>query len=365
MSTTPLIINAYFLAHPFSGQGVYTVQILSILLSEYKGPITLLAPDTKSAEEARAWQKRFPQLRIKTFGLQFLPLRWRLLLAEYLWIPFILMLSSSYTYFSPYAHPALFLPKKGKHLMTLHDAIFFTQEAYQMKWSRKLYNGLLSHTVKNPDLQLLSVSETSAKEIQEVLQPAHRPLVVHNGIDHLRAEKLLTRPELEKRFGITKNYIFYHGGYDKRKNVGYALEIYAALKKEYPDLQMILGGKALHNSSLYEQVGSTPGVLQTGFISNAELRSLYHYASLFVSPSTEEGFNIPIGEALMEDTPVLTSNIPVHRELWEGHVTFMPLDNINSALQAAKIAIEQGRKPFSSHMFSWKNCCKKILEYFG
>lgn len=365
MKKASLIINAYFLAHPFSGQGVYTVQLLPHLLQDYDGPVILLALDNKSYSAAKKWQRDFPKIRIQYFSLPGIPLRLQLLLAELFWIPYILRKSHDYIYFSPYPHPVLFLPNDKKHFMTLHDAIFFTTKEYSSKWSRKVYNALLRHTVRNKGIQLLTVSKTSSEEIIRLLRPAHTPLVAYNGIDHLHKEELLSKDTLQSRFHIPGAYLFYHGGYDKRKNVAYAVEIYKSLRIDNPALSLVLGGKALYDSNLYLQLEHTAGIIQTGFISNSELRSLYYHAAAFISPSMQEGFNIPIGEALMEDTPVLASDIPVHRELWNEYATLIPLHSLHNAVTIAKETLRQERKPFSSHMYTWRNCSKKILEYFG
>jgi glycosyltransferase involved in cell wall biosynthesis len=48
---------------------------------------------------------------------------------------------------------------------------------------------------------------------------------------------------------------------------------------------------------------------------DAALRAHYRRAAWLVSPSLLEGFNLPIVEALACGTPVLASDLPVHREL--------------------------------------------------
>lgn len=50
---------------------------------------------------------------------------------------------------------------------------------------------------------------------------------------------------------------------------------------------------------------------------DGELRSIYRGAAWLLSPSLLEGFNMPIAEALACGTPVVATDIPVHRELIE------------------------------------------------
>jgi len=46
----------------------------------------------------------------------------------------------------------------------------------------------------------------------------------------------------------------------------------------------------------------------TDYLSRAEIRSLYKKALIYVFPSVEEGFGIPILESFAMKTPVVTSN---------------------------------------------------------
>ena len=46
-----------------------------------------------------------------------------------------------------------------------------------------------------------------------------------------------------------------------------------------------------------------------GFIDDAQLARLYQAASVFLFPSFEEGFGIPVLEAMADGVPVVTSNV--------------------------------------------------------
>ena len=61
-------------------------------------------------------------------------------------------------------------------------------------------------------------------------------------------------------------------------------------------------------------------------------------AEFLLSPSLDEGLNLPIAEALTQGGRVLCSDIPVHREFYDGHAHFfdpLRLDGIVSALNEA------------------------------
>ena len=56
----------------------------------------------------------------------------------------------------------------------------------------------------------------------------------------------------------------------------------------------------------------------TDYLSNAEISSLYKKALIYVFPSIEEGFGIPILEAFAMKIPVVTSNAAAMVEVAEG-----------------------------------------------
>ena len=64
-----------------------------------------------------------------------------------------------------------------------------------------------------------------------------------------------------------------------------------------------------------------------GFVGDADLVDLYRAAAAFVSASRDEGFNMPVLEAMASAVPTLCSDIPVHRELFEGAAAFFPADD--------------------------------------
>lgn len=61
-------------------------------------------------------------------------------------------------------------------------------------------------------------------------------------------------------------------------------------------------------------------------ISEAELQWCYRNCEALVVPSSTEGFGLPVIEALLVGCRVVSSDIPVLREIADGHCSFVPLD---------------------------------------
>jgi len=362
MKALPVVINGLMLNHPYSGQGVYLREILRHLpeVTDISGvEVVLFEP---KSDDVR-WLKKLGYKIIKAKKISWLPHRLALLHFEY-YVMYLLSAGRDVALFSPYPQLLRIGLPNHAYVMTLHDTFQYTRKEYKKKWSRKLYNWLVKRGYYHERTHLLTVSDTAKKDIEATLKPKNPVTTILNGVDHLQEEPLLTKEELHKKFGITKPYIFYHGGYDKRKNVPYLMDVLKGLRNT-KDYQVVLGGKALFNSPLYDQVPTSEDIISTGFVTASELRSLYHYASCFVHASSAEGFNISVGEALMEGCPVALSDIPVHRELWnlEG-VTFFPLGNVTSATAKMKEALEQ-KVPATTRkqLPTWKDAAKKIVAF--
>jgi glycosyltransferase involved in cell wall biosynthesis len=82
-----------------------------------------------------------------------------------------------------------------------------------------------------------------------------------------------------------------------------------------------------------------------GGVSDGSLRWLYQQARLFVFPSLDEGFGLPVVEAAVCGAPMVLSDIPAFRELAPGAAFFDPYD---TAAIAAAIRDELAGPPSPS-----------------
>lgn len=64
--------------------------------------------------------------------------------------------------------------------------------------------------------------------------------------------------------------------------------------------------------------------------SDPDLAWLYRHAEAVLVPSLAEGFSLPLIEALVCDTPVVASDLEVHREVGQGFATFLSPLNANA-----------------------------------
>jgi glycosyltransferase involved in cell wall biosynthesis len=106
------------------------------------------------------------------------------------------------------------------------------------------------------------------------------------------------------------------------------------------DLKLLVIGIEGPETDRIRRLVSTLGLSgSTSFregVSESELKWCYAQCEAVVCPSLTEGFGLPIAEALLAGCRVVCSDIPVFREVGDGHCRFVALDgNVEEALAAA------------------------------
>ena len=69
-------------------------------------------------------------------------------------------------------------------------------------------------------------------------------------------------------------------------------------------------------------------------LSDLEVRCAYKLCSLFVFPSSYEGFGIPILEAMAAGAPMVLSELPVFREITQDQCVYFPYNDPNLMARA-------------------------------
>jgi glycosyltransferase involved in cell wall biosynthesis len=98
-------------------------------------------------------------------------------------------------------------------------------------------------------------------------------------------------------------------------------------------------------------------------LSDAALLDLYASADLFLMASEGEGFGLPIVEAARHGLPLLLRDLPVFREIADGHAMWFADDRaLAEALVSAFIALRDGTAPHASAMpmLSWQQSAEAL-----
>ncbi len=157
---------------------------------------------------------------------------------------------------------------------------------------------------------VIAISQSAKDDAVRLLGIAPETIhVVHHGVDHERF-----RPSVGKGAYAGRTPYFVHiGGRNENKNQGRLFEAFARIAPEHPEVQLYFAGPWsqadrdwLERARVRLGLGSR--VRHLGYVPDDDLPSLYGNAVAFVFPSLEEGFGLPVLEAMACGAPVITSN---------------------------------------------------------
>ncbi len=178
-------------------------------------------------------------------------------------------------------------------------------------------------------------------------------------------------------YGIARPFLFYVGGFDARKNVERAMRAFALLPVELRDqYQFVLAGELAQTQknslqAIAVQAGLDKDVcVFTGRLDDDVLIKLYNSCTAFIFPSLQEGFGLPVLEAMACGAPTIaahTSSIPEVVGLEEA--LFDPESEADIArLIGNTLADEAFRARLREHglaraqKFSWDETARRALD---
>src|SRR5262245_10792387 len=226
-------------------------------------------------------------------------------------------------------HPLIVPGGKGaKHVVTLHDLFFLKHPEMTEAEIRRDYAPLVKEHVKRAD-GVICVSSHTAAEARLLLDvPAEKIAVIPNGVDPAYREAAPPE-EVEavlSRRRLPRGALLYIGSEEKRKNLVNLAMAYMGLARRRPRTPpLVLVGPG----SYWAQGGSAmgPQIRATGYLETREIRSLMAASAALVLPSLEEGFGLPVAEAMAAGLPVVCSRGAALEEVAGGAATLVnPID---------------------------------------
>ncbi|MHA4895116.1 glycosyltransferase family 4 protein [Pedobacter sp. PWIIR3] len=209
------------------------------------------------------------------------------------------------TYYNPYFLENL----KKPFVTTVHDMTYEMLPEYFWANDSLSYEKRLSIERAN---HIIAISETTKRDIVKFndINP-DKISVIYHGTD------VETPLSFEEVSGLPENYLLYVGDRSGYKNFYLFIRAYARIKKEYPDIKVVMaGGGALGigDVEFLRRMNLSESVLHYQ-VNDQQLNTLYKNALAFIYPSLYEGFGLPILEAFKAGCPILLSDTDCFREI--------------------------------------------------
>ncbi len=192
---------------------------------------------------------------------------------------------------------------RRQQMVVVHDAATVANPGNYSLAFRSWYRLMLGSAMKRSRV-VATVSAFSAGELSHHFGRALKDIeVIPESGEHILREA--ADPSTVQRLGLAgKPFVLAVGSQSPNKNFGAVVAAMAQLGADAVPLVAVGGGnsKVFADSSV-----AGPGIVRTGYVSDAQLRALYEAASCFVFPSFYEGFGLPPLEAMTCACPVLVS----------------------------------------------------------
>jgi glycosyltransferase involved in cell wall biosynthesis len=175
----------------------------------------------------------------------------------------------------------------------------------------------------------------------------------------------------------TKEYVLAVGSLQPHKNLARLIRAFLLLRKEKSQLELWIIGRpqaGFQSQSELAELLKSEGVKLLGYVSESELMGFYRQASVFCFPSLEEGFGMPILEAMSAGALVVTSNTSCLPEIGGRVAEYVdPVSEESIAagirrvlqlpLEARAIRVAEGKEWASQ--FNWPRTGKAFCELFS
>lgn len=301
-------------------------------------------------------------------------------------IPFVTRHLALPAFAAMHRSDALFCPANqspigwaGKTVVTVHDLTIYEHPEWfpkaKLDFSARF---LVPRSLRRADA-IVAVSEATKRQIGRIFPDVvNKVTVVYPGVSK---QQTTSHPP------PTNDMVLFVGTIEPRKNLVSALAGFDAFLRMHRDRArttrfVIAGAIGWNAEPILEAIGQMNEawraiangavVRQIGYVTEDEKNSLYAQASCFFFPSLEEGFGLPILEAMSAGVPVVASNRGALPEVGGDAVLYVnPDDAEQMALALAQclmmpdamgemVAAAKAR----AAEFSWDKTARGILEIF-
>jgi glycosyltransferase involved in cell wall biosynthesis len=165
--------------------------------------------------------------------------------------------------------------------------------------------------------RIIAVSEFTRQGLIKAGFDPRRIITIHEGVDQNRFRPIPDAAvAIRERYGVdmaTRPTVLYVGNEFPRKNLATLVRALGRLKRDGPPIQWVKVGAAGYApgraelNQLIDSEGLTKDVTFVEHVPDEDLPRFYSAASVYVQPSTWEGFGLPVLEAMACGVPVVAA----------------------------------------------------------
>jgi glycosyltransferase involved in cell wall biosynthesis len=269
---------------------------------------------------------------------------------------------------------------------TFHDLFVMTGD-YSTPEFRRRFTEQARTAAERCDL-VITVSQFTAGQVHELLnvEPSSIRVIPHGTTSripethsHIPDTLLPSRDRKEAVVdtsihpGKREQIILFVGALQRRKNI---VRLVEAFESTAPGWKLVLAGSLGYGAeeilSRIERSPRKADIQTPGYVSDPALEQLFQRATIFAFPSLDEGFGMPILDAMASGVPVLTSNGSALKEV-SGDAALLvdPKEVASIAAGLRKLTEDQtlreelARKGIErSKLFRWENAVEQTWNVY-
>lgn len=370
-----IIYDARCVESGMTGVGRYALNLLRHLARLEETPPIRAFFTRETAERARRdrWLQGV-RIEVARFGPQSHP-------AGDLWTDWVLPRASTG---GGVTHgPAFRVPRRGgPHVVTIHDLFVWTMpEAYPAGfrwWLRRI----IRQACREARRIIVPSQAVADQLIERQLASRERIRPIHHGPDATDAHwegangDFFPAHVLDPRIPLLMSI----GARDPRKDPATARRAMLALRERRPGTRLLpkwiwIGAAGSRSDPAPEQLkrrAREAGFVETGPLPASDVQAVLRRATALVSCSRDEGFGIPLVEAMAAGVPLVISDIAVHREVAGHAALYFPPGDVDALVRQCDRLLRdaslrrrlQAAGRDRSAGFSWERAARQTLEVY-
>lgn len=273
-------------------------------------------------------------------------------------VMFWTLVDSPNVFWSPRHHLPFWMKKEVKSIVTIHDLIWITQPQTMRFFHFISEKYLMPRAISRADILICVSNTTKHVLISNFENHAGKCVTILHGEDSFEKDQFEMNTRMNKFLTV--------GTLEPRKNYESMIKAFAlyADRGGKNDL-IIVGNRGWSFGSIYDVYEKCLYKSRIDILENVvddQLNDLYHSVRGFISTSIDEGYGLPLQEAVNAGLPLCISDIAIYKELFsDAALWFNPsmIEEIASAMiELDKLGNATGRQNRSPRLrrSSWLDC---------
>jgi glycosyltransferase involved in cell wall biosynthesis len=246
-------------------------------------------------------------------------------------------------------HPLLIPARDAAQVITIHDLFFLSAPERTRGEIRRDYAELTPGHARRADAVVVPSEYTARQVVDRLGVGRDRIYVCPAGAPTWLAQsqhRTTSGPaHAHHRATTEQKYVLFVGTLEPRKNLGVLLDAYASLLGRGVRVpRLVLAGRATPDAAEWLDRARRPPlashVEHRGYLAAEDRATLYAGARLLVMPSLDEGFGLPVLEAMAAGVPVVASTRGSMSEVAGDAAVFVEPTDVDGLSQAIERLLE-------------------------